>query len=345
MSDSKVESQVLKQVEFYFSNSNLPRDKFLLNLTKEDNGWVPIATLASFKRMQQLSSDMALIIKALKASPELLEVSEDDQKVRRKLALPEDLNLAPNTIYVKGLPEDSTIDSVAEFFNPKSEVKSVRLRYLKGADRKFKGSAFVEFASEEEAKKVAAETHTLAGAAEPLVVMHQPDYVNKKKEERKAKKGGEEDTTSRKRKADAEPEEKEEEVPIVPNLLLAVEDVSEETMREDLKAYIEKAGGKIAFIDFRKSETKGVIRLADPSEGDVLASDLVSKLSESKEEIHGKVPTLRALTGEEEAAYWKNLRDKKQAMKSKGGRGGRGGRGGKRGGRGGRGGKRQRKKN
>jgi len=342
MSDSKVESQVLKQVEFYFSNSNLPRDKFLLNLTKEDNGWVPIATLASFKRMQQLTTDMDTIVKALKASPELLEVSEDDQKVRRKLALPEDLNLAPNTIYVKGLPEDSTIDSVAEFFNPKSEVKSVRLRYIKGADRKFKGSAFVEFASEEEAKKVAAESHTLEGAAEPLVVMHQPDYVNKKKEERKAKKGGnaEEETSGRKRKADAEPEEKEEEAAIVPNLLLAVEDVSEETMREDLKAYIEKAGGKIAFIDFRKTETKGVIRLADPSEGDVLASDLVTKLAESKEEIHGKVPTLRALTGEEEAAYWKSLRDKKQAMKSKGGRGGRGGRGGKRGGRGG---KRQRK--
>eukprot|EP00456_Euglypha_rotunda_P007909 TRINITY_DN11465_c0_g1_i10.p1 TRINITY_DN11465_c0_g1~~TRINITY_DN11465_c0_g1_i10.p1 ORF type:complete len:128 (+),score=16.74 TRINITY_DN11465_c0_g1_i10:117-500(+) len=82
-SDQKIADKVLKQVEFYFSDSNLPKDKYLRGLAQAGDGWVPIATIATFKRMRQLTTDLNIVITALKQSKELLEVSTDGTKVRR----------------------------------------------------------------------------------------------------------------------------------------------------------------------------------------------------------------------------------------------------------------------
>ena len=78
--------EILKQVEFYFSDANLPRDKFLWTLTQSDpkrEGWVPISTIASFKRMQRFQPFEA-VVAALRTSKELLEVNEDGTAVRRR---------------------------------------------------------------------------------------------------------------------------------------------------------------------------------------------------------------------------------------------------------------------
>lgn len=82
-------AEILKQVEFYFSDANLPRDKFLWTQTQSDpkkEGWVPIATIASFKRMQRFRPIEA-VVDALRASKELLEVNEEGTHVRRKIPL------------------------------------------------------------------------------------------------------------------------------------------------------------------------------------------------------------------------------------------------------------------
>ena len=79
-------SEILKQVEFYFSDANLPRDKFLWTLTQSDplhQGWVQISTIASFKRMQRFKS-IDNIVAALRQSNDLLEVNEEGTAVRRK---------------------------------------------------------------------------------------------------------------------------------------------------------------------------------------------------------------------------------------------------------------------
>jgi lupus La protein len=87
--ESSDAAEILKQVEFYFSDANLPRDKFLWTLTQSDpknQGWVQIKTIASFKRMQRFKS-LEVIVDALRQSKELLEVSEDGTAVRRKIPL------------------------------------------------------------------------------------------------------------------------------------------------------------------------------------------------------------------------------------------------------------------
>jgi hypothetical protein len=81
--------EILKQVEFYFSDANLPRDKYLWTLTQSDpkkEGWVPIQNIASFKRMQRFQP-VENIATALRSSKELLEVNEEGTHVRRKVPL------------------------------------------------------------------------------------------------------------------------------------------------------------------------------------------------------------------------------------------------------------------
>ena len=47
-----------KQVEFYFSDSNLPRDKFLSQRIRESqDGWIDLALIASFNRIKRLGVD------------------------------------------------------------------------------------------------------------------------------------------------------------------------------------------------------------------------------------------------------------------------------------------------
>lgn len=85
--DSEVKAAIKKQVEYYFSDANFPKDKFLQAETaKSKEQWINISVLATFNRMKALvpSLDLQVIADALKDSTSL-EVSEDGSKVRREL--------------------------------------------------------------------------------------------------------------------------------------------------------------------------------------------------------------------------------------------------------------------
>ena len=93
-------AKVLKQVEFYFGDSNYARDKFLQEQAKkEEQGWIPLETIMSFNRMKTLTQDADLIVKVLREGSELVEVSEDGKLVRRALPLPEDKDFNDRSIY------------------------------------------------------------------------------------------------------------------------------------------------------------------------------------------------------------------------------------------------------
>lgn len=54
---------------------NLPRDKFLREQVKLDDGWVPLDILIKFNRLAQLTTDLGVIASALnKSTNGLLEV-------------------------------------------------------------------------------------------------------------------------------------------------------------------------------------------------------------------------------------------------------------------------------
>ncbi|CAN8023691.1 unnamed protein product [Ixodes persulcatus] len=49
---SPLDAKIIKQIEYYFGDFNLPRDKFLREKVKLDEGWVPIETLLTFNRLK-----------------------------------------------------------------------------------------------------------------------------------------------------------------------------------------------------------------------------------------------------------------------------------------------------
>ncbi|KAJ8503867.1 hypothetical protein OPV22_004753 [Ensete ventricosum] len=67
-----LEANLVKQIEYYFSNGNLQTDEFLIMLMDEQ-GWVPISKIAKFKRVTKMTSDESLILDALRSS-HLIEV-------------------------------------------------------------------------------------------------------------------------------------------------------------------------------------------------------------------------------------------------------------------------------
>ena len=60
---------------------------------------MPFTVLKTFKRLQALTTDDAVLAEALDLSPSLLEVSNDRKSVKRIPPLPEDLNLDQRSIY------------------------------------------------------------------------------------------------------------------------------------------------------------------------------------------------------------------------------------------------------
>ncbi|RXG69318.1 Lupus La protein-like [Armadillidium vulgare] len=68
----ELKTKIVKQVEYYFGNYNLPRDKFLSEQVKVDEGWIPMDTMVKFKRLADLSTNFRAIMDALKNS-ELME--------------------------------------------------------------------------------------------------------------------------------------------------------------------------------------------------------------------------------------------------------------------------------
>ena len=135
--DASLEEKLRNQVEFYFSDSNLPRDKFLrARVDADPEGYVDLQLIVTFKRMKQLNATAEKVAAAL-AGSELVEVSPDGQRVRRKKPLPLDDTSKERSIYVKGFkPGESPaaeppIEDVMAVFEPFGKVLSVRMRRRK----------------------------------------------------------------------------------------------------------------------------------------------------------------------------------------------------------------------
>lgn len=78
-------ADIIRQVEFYFSDDNLSQDAHLLGLFKEGNGSVSFNEICGFKKMRQFKPRSA-VREALRLST-LVEVSDDGKRLKRKYAL------------------------------------------------------------------------------------------------------------------------------------------------------------------------------------------------------------------------------------------------------------------
>ncbi|KAJ8721665.1 hypothetical protein PYW07_002440 [Mythimna separata] len=140
---------ILKQMEFYFSDANLTKDRFLGDLVKKDP-YVPLEMFLKFNKVRSLTQDITDIAKAMKNST-LLDLSEDRLKVKRKTAvLPYDADA--RTVYVESIPVTASREWLERVFSDYGHVAYISLPKFKNS-QKIKGFAFIEFNRPEDAQK------------------------------------------------------------------------------------------------------------------------------------------------------------------------------------------------
>ncbi|XP_078576254.1 la-related protein 7-like isoform X1 [Branchiostoma floridae x Branchiostoma japonicum] len=150
--DKKLQNAVREQMEFYFSDANLHRDRFLKKeMEKEKEGWIDLSVILSFNKMKQLTSDPKMVVKCLRDS-ELLQANTEKTKVRRTKPLAEPVQMDERTVYVECLPRTVTHEWIKTTFSVCGKVAYISLpRFKTSGDTK--GFAFIEFEKQEEAEK------------------------------------------------------------------------------------------------------------------------------------------------------------------------------------------------
>ncbi|KAI1459129.1 hypothetical protein F4805DRAFT_422692 [Annulohypoxylon moriforme] len=194
--DSDDPKAIRWQVEFYFSDSNLPSDKFLWKKTDGSNNKpVPLSLICSFSRMRRFKPYSA-VVEALKTSSRLvLEGPDGEETIRRKEPCQPSNKLSrqieERTTYIKGFGEEnkSTQFDAEDFVSQFGEINAVRLRRDENhKDRVFKGSIFVEWVDEETANKFYDLKPEPRYKDHPMMIMPKREYDRQSAEEEIRKK-------------------------------------------------------------------------------------------------------------------------------------------------------------
>eukprot|EP00117_Sycon_ciliatum_P008649 scpid80011/ scgid11258/ La-related protein 7; La ribonucleoprotein domain family member 7 len=151
-SKSQILNKLVSQLKFYFSDSNLWKDKFLRQkMAESTDGFIAIGLIGSFAKMQSITRDLNLVSHAAKMCSPLLEVSDNGRSVRRKEPLPPPpSDLDERTLYIEQLPDNVDHDMIRKCFALFGHVAHVSLPKFKTKST-LKGFAFVEFTDTESA--------------------------------------------------------------------------------------------------------------------------------------------------------------------------------------------------
>jgi len=312
--DSQNATKLKNQIEFYFSDSNYPKDKFLREKAAENDGYIPITVLTTFPRVKNLSTDVDYIKAVLQTSG---EVEVKDDMVKRKRPIPEKDTVNERSVYVKGLPDESkgvSIESLSEIFGKFGKVLSVRLR--RGANKNFCHKAFIEFATEEEAKKCADEKEIPWLDVKIVLALKNEHFKKKREEMKKEKKEKQEGRTENTETAGAEGEQEED--IFKPALILEVANVPISTDRKELRAHFEKFG-RVRYADFHNPGSgKAFIRFLEAES----AKSGLAAVTDKTLTLGDAALAARILEGDEEKKYWDEKIKPFQAANRNGGRGG-----------------------
>lgn len=191
LAESSDPDEIRTQVEFYFSNSNLPVDNYLIRMTGgNDNKPVDVEVIHNFKRMKHFQPRSA-VIDAIRGSKTLnindkggitrkdpLDPKFGEDVERNACLLTEEA--LPRSVYAKGFGEETgtTHQDIEKWVAPFGPVLSIRLR--RQYDGSFKHSIFIEFASEELQKKFMNQERPARFHDKKLVLETQADYLKKR---------------------------------------------------------------------------------------------------------------------------------------------------------------------
>eukprot|EP01099_Mayorella_cantabrigiensis_P002867 TRINITY_DN2295_c0_g2_i1.p1 TRINITY_DN2295_c0_g2~~TRINITY_DN2295_c0_g2_i1.p1 ORF type:complete len:380 (-),score=117.71 TRINITY_DN2295_c0_g2_i1:4-1065(-) len=323
MSQDNLKTKLKDQIEFYFSDANFRRDKFLLAETKKDpEGYIPLKVLTTFKRVSNLTSDLSIISEALKdsdivslklpesssspLSPQELELI----KIKKAQPLPEQDDSPNRTLYIKGFPETLSLDEIISFFK-KQNINVLVVRMNRAQNKNFKGSCWLELKTPEEAQVVRQQTLKWDDST-PLSILTREEKFAEKEAKQAAKKRKEPTFTpnvvvkvieTKKSDGEEKPSETPKEEKSKEEGAEAAEGDTENGHEEkeketDLSKYVHEVLSK---SDFKAeyNELEDAVECSEPAH----ATQLVKYISEnpSIESVSSSTFTARILSGDEEA--------------------------------------------
>ncbi|XP_058059466.1 la-related protein 7 [Anopheles bellator] len=148
------------QIEFYFSDANLSKDRYMGQLLRNDS-FIPVEEFLKFNKIKALTTSVEEIATALKKSS-FLTLSDDNLKVRRQNELVARANCEECTLYVESLPPKANHDWVRNVFSSYGKVAYVSLPKFKHS-KKIKEFGFVEFEEETSVQKALKTFETFGG--------------------------------------------------------------------------------------------------------------------------------------------------------------------------------------
>ena len=131
-------AQIKYQVEFYFSQQNLNRDRYMQEQMNEE-GYIPIKTIADFKQVKRLTSNLDLILQAM-ANSSICTINESRDMIKASWKRP-----ARTTIIIREAGENVTESDIRDLFQgTEFTINSIRSDVAQ--------TWFVTMDSEEDAK-------------------------------------------------------------------------------------------------------------------------------------------------------------------------------------------------
>jgi len=194
--DEELKSKIIKQLEYYFSDVNLVKDKFMQEHMSKNDNRIKLSVLSTFARLAQLTKDEDVMVKALRGhKSDVMELVEEKGEIYRKKPLPDreefKKQLDLRTVHISGFPDTTPFEALEKFCSQYGQVESLSMRkHFK--TKQFKGCIHVVYNDETSAKKVL-ECEDLKFKDRELRRESMEEYYRRKEEirnKRKKAKGG-----------------------------------------------------------------------------------------------------------------------------------------------------------
>ncbi|OAF69528.1 hypothetical protein A3Q56_02726 [Intoshia linei] len=162
----KKSMMVLNQIEFYMGDANLRRDRFMSSeIYNSVDGYVALSVFLKFNKIKSLDVDENFLKNALKPSNNL-EVDGTRNMVKRIIPFVSSETLDENVIYADNLPKPIDMDNINKVFGEYGKIYYISLPKYHST-RDFKGFAFVEYSSKEEADLACKKLNLYKGSSPP----------------------------------------------------------------------------------------------------------------------------------------------------------------------------------
>lgn len=125
--NNSISEKICREVEFYFSDENLMKDMFLLrHIQKNNEGFVSLKLIASFKKVKQICNDRKIIASALLKS-EKIEINPSQTKIRRLKSYSLEVDQLPHRLLFTDPVKKISMEYIFEIFNAYGELMMIEI--------------------------------------------------------------------------------------------------------------------------------------------------------------------------------------------------------------------------